>query len=106
RRFSRKRFVLTTTVALLVLGALGLAATSAARTAGSSEEYYQALKGSPEKGQGFETFGPEAEQCVHFEPEGLRLTLPAGHAGERPEHGLSTGLTLHGDFDVTVHFEI
>src|SRR5262249_27162658 len=53
-----------------------------------------------------ERFGPDAEQCVKFERDGLRITLPPGYPGDRPPTGLGTGLTVKGDFEITVHFEI
>ena len=43
---------------------------------------------------------------MHFEPAGLRITLPADYAGERPDTGLATGLVVKGDFEITVSFEV
>src|SRR5262249_42720787 len=49
--------------------------------------------------------GPGADTCVRFEPEGMRVTLTPGHQGGR-QVGLSTGIALKGDFEVTVSFEV
>jgi Protein of unknown function (DUF1583) C domain len=49
--------------------------------------------------------GPSAEQVVKFEPEGVRITLPPDFPKAAPT-GLATGLTIKGDFEITVGFEI
>jgi hypothetical protein len=49
--------------------------------------------------------GPSAEQCVRFEPEGLRITLQ-GHPNDGPGTGVGTHLAVKGDFEITVSFEI
>jgi hypothetical protein len=100
--------------AVLVLAALGLsgAAWLAGGTGattprqGAYQEYYQSFKGYPEDTQGLELIGPNAEQHVRYEADGLRITLPADHGGERPSTGLSIALAVKGDFEITVTFEI
>src|SRR5436309_12619625 len=69
-----------------------------------AKEYYQAFKGPPANAQDFKVFGPDNEQCVKFEPEGLRITLPAGHPGTRPSTGVATAFGMKGDFEVTIGF--
>ncbi len=70
------------------------------------QEYHDSLKGGFKKGPGFRLIGPKAEQCVKFEPAGVRLTLPAGFPGPRPNTGFFTGIGVKGDFEITVRFEI
>ena len=70
------------------------------------QEYFQSLKSQPEDRFGFKLIVPDAAQHVRFEPEGIRLVLPEGHAGARPNCGFSTGIGLQGDFEITLAFEI
>src|SRR5262245_2303176 len=69
-------------------------------------EHYVSLKGDLKKGPAFRLAGPQADQCVKLEPAGMRLTLPKGFAGIRPDTGLFTGIGVKGDFEISVHFEI
>jgi serine/threonine protein kinase len=69
-------------------------------------EYSRSFKGNTERTPELTLHGPDAEQYVHFEPEGLRITLPVGHEGPRPGNGLTIGLSVRGDFDITVSYEI
>jgi RNA polymerase sigma factor (sigma-70 family) len=64
------------------------------------------LRGKPENRDDIELIGPNAEECVRFEPEGLRITLPAGYPGERPNTGVRIHLPARGDFEATVSYEI
>lgn len=50
--------------------------------------------------------GPESEKCVRFGPEGVRVRLPKGHAGERTATGVATTIPIKGDFDIAVDFDI
>jgi hypothetical protein len=49
---------------------------------------------------------------VHFEPAGLRITLPREYAGppgffgERPDTGVAVAVGVKGDFEITVSYEI
>jgi hypothetical protein len=70
------------------------------------QEYYYSFKGNPEKGPGLDLFGPDAEESVKFEPAGLRITLPPGYEGLRPNTGVITRFAVKGDFEITVGFEI
>jgi hypothetical protein len=89
----------------VVLGLAGVGdGTDSAK--GSQQEYYQSFKDNPKNGQDFKLLGPDADQCVKFEPDGLRITLPAGYAGERPSTGLIVPVSVRGDFEVTVDFEV
>ena len=47
-----------------------------------------------------------AGAAATFEPEGLRITLSPGAPKGRPGTGFTTGLTVHGDFEITVRYEI
>src|SRR4051794_24251330 len=54
----------------------------------------------------FVPIGPDTEQCVKFEPEGLRITLPRGHPKMRPNTGVAFPFAVKGDFEITVGFAI
>jgi hypothetical protein len=69
-------------------------------------EFFLSLKGGAEDRQRIELMGPDADQCVKFEPAGLRITLPAGHPGERPSTGINLALPIRGDFEITVNYEV
>jgi hypothetical protein len=75
-------------------------------TATEYHEYHLPLRGRPDNLPGMKLVGPDADKCVRFEPAGLRITLPPGFEGSRPQVGLSTGLALKGDFEVIVSFEV
>jgi RNA polymerase sigma factor (sigma-70 family) len=64
------------------------------------------LKGLPTNLPKMKLVGADAAKSVAFEPDGMRITLPPGFEGSRPQVGLSTGIVLKGDFEVTVAFEI
>ncbi len=68
-------------------------------------EYYQSFKGEPENSKDLEFIGPNANDCVRFEPGGLRISLPGNHPKDKPT-GLATGLTVKGNFEITVHFDL
>ncbi len=70
------------------------------------QEHYHSFKGNPAMAAGWEFHGPGAAECVQFEREGLRVTLPAGREGVRPGVGLQTGFSVKGDFEITMSFEI
>jgi len=54
----------------------------------------------------FDWEGLEPQQCVQFEPAGLRITLPAGHPGKRVGTGVATRFSIKGDFEITMSYEI
>jgi serine/threonine protein kinase len=69
------------------------------------QEHAWSFKGDPQEPEHLQAFGPNAEQCVRFEPEGLRIRLPPGHPP-----GMTTGLAVRfpvkGDFEISVNFEV
>jgi serine/threonine protein kinase/DNA-directed RNA polymerase subunit RPC12/RpoP len=71
-----------------------------------AREWQLPLRGTPENREGWQLIGPDAERCLKFEPEGLRITLPAGYPGERPGTGLRIPLSVRGDFEATIRYEI
>ncbi len=71
-----------------------------------AKEYHAALKGKEEEVPGLLTYGPEAPECVKFEPEGLRITLPLGYPRQRSGTGVVTDFGVRGDFEITLSFEI
>jgi serine/threonine protein kinase len=68
-------------------------------------EYHVPLRGRPDNLSGMNLVGPNSDECVRFEPTGLRINLSAGFPTPR-QVGLSTGIALKGDFEITVSFEI
>jgi len=89
---------------LLVCGVFALAGTLRAQD--GPTEYQASLKGPPADPARLRLLGPDAEACVHFEPEGLRVTLPGNHRKERPFTGLATTFGVRGDFEITVDFKV
>jgi RNA polymerase sigma factor (sigma-70 family) len=71
-----------------------------------AEDYHPALQGEGKVVAGLRLFGPEAEECVQFEPAGLRFALPAGYPRERPGTGVVTQFGARGDFEITARYEI
>ena len=66
-------------------------------------EFIEPFKGEPN--ERVKVWGPEAAKNVKYEPEGFRVTLPPGFAGERPT-GINTDIQVKGDFEITVRYEI
>ena len=71
-----------------------------------AQEYFQSFKGSTARPAGWEFEGPDAEDCVRFEPGGMRLNLPAGVSRNAAPKGVKTGFGVKGDCEITVSFEI
>jgi ribosomal protein S27E len=71
-----------------------------------AQEYHQPFKGHPEKRGDLALLGPDAEQCVKFDPDGLRIALPADYPRPRPGTGVITDFVVKGDFEITATFEI
>src|SRR5262249_19394992 len=69
-------------------------------------ERHLSLRGVPENSDELEFMGPRARACVRSEPEGLRLTVPVGFNGERPNTGVRIPMPATGDFEATVNYEI
>ena len=70
-----------------------------------AKEYHLLLKGKQPNPQDFKLMGPDADRCVHFEPDGLRITLPTGYPGGRPSTGVVTHIVVQGDFEITADYE-
>jgi serine/threonine protein kinase len=70
------------------------------------QEYAQSFRGTSQNRAGIRLLGPDAQDHVLFEPDGLRITLPAGYAGQRPASGVAIAKTVKGDFEITLRFEI
>ena len=87
-------------------GAGPVAAAGAADDTQTMKEYHRQFEGNPEKGPLLDLYGPDADQCVKFEPEGLRITLPTGYPGNRPDTGVITRFGVKGDFEITLSYQI
>ena len=56
-----------------------------------AKEYHHAFKGDPPNPADIRKMGPGNAECVKFEPEGLRISLPQGLAGNQAGTGVATG---------------
>ena len=70
------------------------------------EEYHPTLKDNAKPIPDLLVYGPDAPECVKFEPAGLRITLPLGYPKPRPGTGVVTDFGVKGDFEITIAFEI
>jgi Protein of unknown function (DUF1583) len=55
---------------------------------------------------GLDFLGPEADQCIRFEPPGMLISLPSGRDKERPPTGVTSTFGVRGDFEITVGFRV
>jgi hypothetical protein len=65
-----------------------------------AQEYFHSFKGNAERPAGWALHGTEAEECVRFQADGLRLTPRSWGVGTR------CGFGVKGDFEITLAFEI
>jgi DNA-directed RNA polymerase subunit RPC12/RpoP len=70
------------------------------------QEYVQSFKGLTECPPGWVVKAEENEPFVRFEPDGLRVSLPAGRPGNQRGTGVSCWQAVKGDFEITFNFEI
>jgi len=70
------------------------------------EELVWKFDGDSSHRQSLELDGPDADECVQFEPGGLRIALPTGHRDKRMGTGLAAKVPIKGDFEVTASFEM
>jgi len=71
-----------------------------------AEDFQHALKVNAGEIPGLVIYGPDAPQCVKYEPDGLRITLPPGYPRPRPGTGVVTDFGIKGDFEITLSFDI
>jgi RNA polymerase sigma factor (sigma-70 family) len=71
-----------------------------------AREVYHSFADPKANHDAFEFTGPDANDCVKYESEGLRITLPIGYPGRRFTTGVAYNLAVKGDFEITVTFEI
>ncbi len=108
KRFRRRHWL----AAALLLAGVGFAVWFAGAAGESSSEQKPlrerclTFKGMTEISAELEYFGPDAEECVHFEPEGLRITTPTGFPSDHPSLGVAYSTRVKGDFEITTTFEI
>ncbi len=69
------------------------------------KEFFESFRNEAEV-QNLRIIGPDKEECVRFQKDGLRITLPKGVNGLRQGTGVSYDTPIKGDFEVTVNFEI
>ena len=53
------------------------------------EDYHPAFKEKRKEIPGLIIYGPDAAECVKYEPEGMRLTLPLDYPRPRPGTGVA-----------------
>jgi HEAT repeat protein len=71
-----------------------------------AEAYHPLFNERRSETPGLVVYGPDAAECVQFEAEGLRLTLPRDYPRPRPGTGVVTDFGVKGDFEITVGFTI
>jgi hypothetical protein len=71
-----------------------------------ANEYLHSFKTDQDLPDEFHWHGLNPQECVAFEPEGLRITLPVGHPGKRMGTGIGAATTVRGDFEITMSYEI
>jgi hypothetical protein len=106
RMSARPALVLLVVLGLTSASMLARAADDAEPAAKAFQEYYHSFQGDPSKHRDFDLLGPNPEECVRFEPAGLRITVPPGKWREGPRSGVVAPFTITGDFEITIGFEI
>jgi hypothetical protein len=76
-----------------------------ARRADAQQELYYPLKGQ-DTASTVTRVGTNAEQFVRFEPDGTRISIPGLSVKNQTQVGIATDVILHGDFEITVAFEM
>jgi hypothetical protein len=72
-----------------------------------AREYVQAFKGKPADMHMFDLRGKfEGADYLQYEPNGVRVTWPAGYKGGSLGTGLSYRGPVSGDYEITLRFEI
>ncbi len=92
--------------AIVVAISIASAQDDGQRKKGLLQQIESSLKGEGEKRPEWKFVGPNSNNVVKFEPEGLRIKLPTGTPKERPNTGLSTGVHIKGDFEISASYEI
>jgi hypothetical protein len=72
----------------------------------AAQELIEPFKGKPGEQIPWQYWGADAMKYVAFEPTGMRITLPAGQPKGRQNTGVSMNVTVKGDFDITVSYEV
>src|SRR5437660_12600484 len=92
-------------LALALLASAGCSANEeSAPTA--PQEVRLSFKGLTAIRDEFDFFGPDAENCVHFEPQGLRIKTSPDFPSDHSSTGIVYKSLLKGDFEITTDFEI
>jgi WD40 repeat protein len=72
-----------------------------------AKEYRNSLKSNADQKTGIKILaGPDGQNCVQFDAEGLRINLPNGYPKPRPGTGVITDFGVRGNFEITVGYEI
>ena len=71
-----------------------------------AREYDHSFKADKELDPNFRMHGLAPQECIEFEPAGMRIHLPDGHAGKRMGTGVGIDTTVKGDFEVTLRYEM
>ncbi len=105
RRLLQPIGVLATVFGAGLLVSLSSAQDDAKEKKGFLQEFKFSLREGDRRKE-WKVVGLDAQKAVKFEKEGMRITLDAGVPDERPHTGLYTGLSVKGDFEITVGYEI
>jgi hypothetical protein len=68
------------------------------------QTYHQSFTGSVVRPEGWNYASRLSEECVRFEPTGLRITLPPGGPEKGQSAGVVTDFGVKGDFEITLKF--
>src|SRR5262245_45428042 len=60
------------------------------------QDYHPELKQGGAAALGLLHYGPDIDECVKFEAEGLRIILPPGYPRQRPGTGVVTDFGIRG----------
>jgi hypothetical protein len=92
-------------LALALLASAGCSANKESPPA-TPQEFHRSFKSLTTIPDDFDFFGPDAEQCVHFEPEGLRIKTSPDFPNDHSSTGVVYKTLVKGDFEITTDFEI
>jgi len=69
-------------------------------------DFYADFRGKPVDKKSLRYTGPQADQCIKAEAEGLHITLPGDQVELSTPVGLVTSFRIKGDFEITLGYDI
>jgi hypothetical protein len=92
-------------LALTLLATSGCSADKESPPA-TPQKLHRSFKGLTAKPDDFDFFGPDSENCVHFEPQGLRIKTSPEFGSDHGSTGIVYKTLIKGDFEITTDFGI